>query len=87
MRIAIYTRKSVSVENSESIETQIQLCKSYFKGDHNFEIFEDEGFSGGNTNRPAFKRMMNLARLNAFDIISVYKVDRIDLIQVLLLVK
>lgn len=77
MRIAIYTRKSVSVENSESIETQIQLCKSYFKGDHNFEIFEDEGFSGGNTNRPAFKRMMNLARLNAFDIISVYKVDRI----------
>lgn len=77
MRIAIYTRKSVSVENSESIETQIQLCKSYFKGDHNFEIFEDEGFSGGNTNRPAFKRMMNLARLNTFDIISVYKVDRI----------
>ncbi len=77
MKIAIYTRKSVAIENSESIETQVQLCKSYFNGNNEFEIFEDEGFSGGNINRPAFKRMMNLARLGTFDIVAVYKVDRI----------
>lgn len=78
MRIAIYTRKSVAIEFSESINTQIDLCKSYFNGEHIFEIFEDEGFSGGNTNRPAFKKMMNLCKLSKFDIVAVYKVDRIS---------
>lgn len=79
MRIAIYTRKSVFVENSESIETQINIIKNYFNKDKNntFEVFEDEGFSGKNTNRPAFTRMMKLASLNTYDIIAVYKVDRI----------
>ena len=78
MRIAIYTRKSVAVENSESIETQIQLCKKYFQGENEFEIFEDEGFSGGNTNRPSFKRLMSLIKLGKFDIVAIYKVDRIS---------
>lgn len=78
MKIAIYTRKSVYIENSESIETQINLCREYFKGeDSTFEIFEDEGFSGKNTNRPAFTRMMKLCKLGKFDAVAVYKIDRI----------
>lgn len=78
MNIAIYTRKSVYIENSESIDTQINLCKSYFSNIKcNFEIFEDEGFSGKNTNRPAFTRMMKLCKLGKFDIVAVYKIDRI----------
>lgn len=78
-RIAIYTRKSIYVENSESIETQICLCKEYFKskGEFTVEIFEDEGFSGKNTNRPAFQRMMNEVKLGKYDTIAVYKIDRI----------
>ncbi|OOM71469.1 DNA-invertase hin [Clostridium puniceum] len=78
-KIAIYTRKSVYVENSESIETQITLCKEYFKskGDCTIEVFEDEGFSGKNTNRPAFQRMMKEVKLGNFDVVAVYKVDRI----------
>lgn len=79
-KIAIYTRKSVYKENSESIETQINMCKAYFTrqfDDCSFEIFEDEGFSGKNTDRPAFKRLMYLCKLNKFDSVAVYKIDRL----------
>lgn len=78
MNIAIYTRKSVYIENSESIQTQIEICKNYFRGQNEFEIFEDEGYSGGNTNRPAFQKLMNLCRIGKFDIVAIYKVDRIS---------
>ena len=61
MKIAVYSRKSVYIENSESIETQIKIIKNYFAGSAaDFEIFEDEGFSGKDTKRPAFNRMMEL---------------------------
>lgn len=79
MRIAIYTRKSVFKEHSVSIETQIDLCKSYFGSDENeYEVFIDEGFSGGNTNRPSFLNMMDLVRLGKFDVVAIYKIDRIS---------
>lgn len=78
MKIAIYTRKSVYKEHSESIETQIELCKSYFKGENEYEVFIDEGFSGGNTNRPSFLNMMDLIRLGKFDVVAIYKIDRIS---------
>lgn len=79
-RIAIYSRKSKETDTGESIQTQIDLCKFYFDRQHEnctYEIFQDEGFSGGNTNRPAFQRMMQLATHKQFDIVAVYKVDRI----------
>ena len=79
-RIAIYSRKSKETDTGESIKNQIQMCKDYFlrrDEKHSFEVFQDEGFSGGNTNRPQFKRMMLLAKHNQFDIIACYKIDRI----------
>ncbi|GAA0735350.1 recombinase family protein [Clostridium oceanicum] len=78
-RIAIYSRKSRETDTGESIKNQIDMCKDYFRRKEKctFEIFQDEGFSGGNTNRPAFKRMIELAKHKQFDIIAVYKVDRI----------
>lgn len=80
IRVAIYCRKSVFVEGSVSIETQINLCKDYINKKYSnstFEIFEDEGFSGGNTNRPAFQKMLKLIELNQLDIVICYKIDRI----------
>ena len=66
--IAIYSRKSRYTGKGESIGNQIELCKDYVL--HHFGkeyedrtlVFEDEGFSGGNLNRPGFKRMMEAAR-------------------------
>lgn len=80
LKIAIYSRKSIETDTGESIKNQIQICKRYFQRDNEkckFEIFEDEGFSGGNTKRPDFQRMMQLVKIKQFDIIAVYKVDRI----------
>ncbi|AUN19080.1 hypothetical protein B2H91_10730 [Clostridium botulinum] len=80
MKVAIYSRKSIETDKGESIKNQIEICKEYFlrrKSNVQFEIFEDEGFSGGNTNRPDFKIMMNRAKNNEFDIIACYKIDRI----------
>ena len=61
MRVAIYSRKSIETDKGDSIKNQIQMCKEYFlrrEDDINFEIFEDEGFTGANTNRPSFQLMM-----------------------------
>lgn len=77
-RIAIYSRKSIETNVGNSVGNQISMIKDYFKNEDNeFFIFEDEGFSGGNTNRPAFKKMMQDIKRGKFDTIAVYKIDRI----------
>jgi len=80
LRIALYSRKSVETDTGESIKNQISICKRYFERGNDeckFELFDDEGFSGGNINRPDFKRMMELVKAKQFDVVAVYKVDRI----------
>lgn len=81
MKIAIYSRKSKETDTGESIQNQINICKDYFNRQYNncvFEIFYDEGFSGGNINRPDFQRFMQSIKLKKFDILGVYKIDRIS---------
>ncbi|MCL2088170.1 MAG: recombinase family protein [Oscillospiraceae bacterium] len=83
-QIAIYSRKSKFTGKGESIENQIELCKQYIAthyGDNsvgNILIYEDEGFSGGNLERPKFKAMMNDAREKQFNAIVCYRLDRIS---------
>lgn len=80
MKAAIYSRKSKFTGKGESVENQIELCKNYAK-DHGYDefyIYEDEGFSGGNINRPQFKNMMKDAKENKFDAIICYRLDRIS---------
>ena len=83
-RIAIYSRKSKFTGKGESIENQIELCKQYIRThypncqEEAIRIYEDEGFSGGNTERPQFKRMMADARARAFSAVVCYRLDRIS---------
>lgn len=83
-RVAIYPRKSVFRDNSESVSVQIRLCKEYagflFAGEEiEFFVYDkDEGFSGKNTNRPSYQEMMRDVRNNLLDAVIVYKLDRIS---------
>ena len=81
--IAIYSRKSKFSEKGESIGNQIELCKEYIES--HFEdaanrivIYEDEGYSGGNINRPGFKRLMDDVEKRKIEAIVVYRLDRIS---------
>jgi DNA invertase Pin-like site-specific DNA recombinase len=38
--------------------------------------YDDGGFSGGNTDRPALQRLLDDVRAGKIDVIVVYKVDR-----------
>lgn len=83
-QIAIYSRKSKFTGKGESIENQIELCKQYIRSqypncsDEGILIYEDEGFSGKNTERPKFKKMMSDARTKKFSAIVCYRLDRIS---------
>ena len=83
-QFAIYSRKSKFTGKGESIENQIELCRSYIascystKAAQNALIYEDEGFSGGTLDRPQFKKMMADSHNIALDAIVVYRLDRIS---------
>lgn len=83
-QIAIYSRKSKFTGKGESIENQIELCKQYIsvhEGEEAVEsvrVYEDEGFSGGNLERPQFKKMMHDAKAGEISDIIVYRLDRIS---------
>lgn len=83
-QIAVYSRKSRFTGKGESIGNQVELCREYvrnFYGPGAAEgcvVFEDEGFSGGNLNRPSFQRMMEDVRGHRFRAIVVYRLDRIS---------
>lgn len=83
MKVAIYSRKSVFSEKGDSIENQIELCKnyceSYFKNENlEYMIYEDEGFSGKNLNRPKFKELITDIKLNKINLLICYRLDRIS---------
>jgi site-specific DNA recombinase len=81
MKIAIYSRKSIFTGKGESIENQVQMCKEYIISNISKEaeilVYEDEGFSGGNTNRPKFQELMKDIKARKVDRIVCYRLDRI----------
>ena len=75
--IAIYSRKSRFTGKGESVGNQVELCRSYIRsayGDSCADsavVYEDEGFSGGNLNRPGFKQMMKAARIEELNRLGI----------------
>ncbi|MPM07938.1 hypothetical protein SDC9_54249 [bioreactor metagenome] len=73
---AIYARQSLDKKDSLSIEGQIELCKVEVQGE--FRVFEDRGFSGKNTRRPAFVQLLNEIEAGNVTRLVCYRLDRIS---------
>ena len=74
---AIYARKSVYREDSISVKSQIEKCEYELKGE-DYIAYTDNGFSGKNTDRPDFQKLMNDIRMGKVKKVIVYKLDRIS---------
>lgn len=77
MKVALYIRTSTE-NQAESITLQTEELVRYCKM-NNYEIFDkyiDFGFTGKNTKRPAFEKMLHDASENKFDMVLVTKIDR-----------
>lgn len=81
MIAAIYSRKSIFTGKGESIENQINLCKDYAEKYLNideFLVYEDEGYSGGNINRPKFQELIKDVKNKKVNVLICYRLDRIS---------
>ena len=82
MKAAIYVRVSTvgQAQEGDSLEMQKEKLLAYItsQGWELFKIYEDAGISGGTSNRPAFQEMLKDARSKKFDILLVYKIDRLS---------
>lgn len=82
-RIAIYCRVS-TIEQAEegfSIDSQYQNIKEYCErvGHEIYKLYEDRGISGKNiANRPGIKQLLHDATENKFDLVIVWKLNRIS---------
>lgn len=81
-KVAIYCRLSKDDEqngDSVSIETQKIMLKKYCE-EHQFDIFDfyvDDGYSGLNYNRPAFKRLIADLEAGKIDIVITKDLSRL----------
>lgn len=82
IRVAIYVRVSTVYQvDKDSLPMMKQDLTSYCKyilNTDDFVIFEDAGYSGKNTDRPAYQKMMSQIRQGLFTHLLVWKIDRVS---------
>jgi site-specific DNA recombinase len=87
LRCAIYTRKSTSEgleQEFNSLDAQREACEAYVASQKQEgwtclpTTYDDGGFTGGNMDRPALKRLLADVDAGRIDCILVYKVDRLS---------
>src|ERR1700753_330094 len=86
LRCAVYTRKSTE-EGLEmefnSLDAQREACEAYVASQKAEgwvlvpDRYDDGGYSGGNLERPALKRLMADIERRRVDVVVVYKIDRL----------
>ncbi|MBF0627983.1 MAG: recombinase family protein [Magnetococcales bacterium] len=86
VRCAVYTRKSTDEGldmEFNSLDAQRESCEAYIasqKSEGWFLVpdrYDDGGFTGGNMERPALKRLMTDIEAGKVNVVVVYKIDRL----------
>ncbi len=87
VRVAIYTRKSIAKgldRDDNTLQFQREACEAHvhMKRNDGWVVvpthYNDGGFTGANTDRPALQLLLADAKAGNFDAVIVYKVDRIS---------
>jgi len=87
VRCAIYTRKSIAAgleKDFNSLDAQREACEAYVRthAHEGWEIldepFDDGGFTGANTDRPGFQKLLEWIGRKKVQVVVVYKVDRLS---------
>lgn len=85
VRCAIYTRQSVSSESDlSSCQVQFEQCESFVRSQRSMgwlplsERFNDDGYSGATTDRPALQRLLALVRTGVVDQVVIHRLDRLS---------
>ncbi|MEH6952552.1 recombinase family protein [Nitrobacter sp. NHB1] len=85
-RCAIYTRVSTDAgldQEFNSLDAQYDASEAYIRSQAhaNWTLikmrYDDGGFSGGSTDRPALQKLLDDVRARKINVIVVYKVDRL----------
>ncbi len=82
MRVATYTHESRPTRSTQpfSLEAQAERLGSYVRSQEGWEVvgrFSDQ-MSGSTLERPQLQRALTEARLGRFDLLLVYRVDRLS---------
>jgi len=87
IRCAVYTRKSTDEgleQEFNSLNAQRESAEAFIKSQASEgwtclpERYDDAGFTGGNMERPALKRLLADIEAGKVDCVVVYKVDRLS---------
>ncbi len=87
VRCAIYTRKSTEEgleQEFNSLDAQRESAQAFIRSQTNEgwtclpERYDDGGFTGGNMERPALRRLLTDIEAGKIDLVVCYKVDRLS---------
>jgi site-specific DNA recombinase len=87
VRCAVYTRKSTEegLEQAfNSLDAQREAAEAYVRSQAHEgwtllpERYDEGGFTGGNLDRPALKRLLADVEQGKIDVVVIYKVDRLS---------
>src|SRR5262249_31353065 len=87
VRCAVYTRKSTEEgleQEFNSLDAQRESAQAYIQSQQQEgwvclpDRYDDGGFTGGNTERPALQRLLADIAEGKIDTVIVYKIDRLS---------